>query len=137
MCTVTRPGLAAIAGASAVELMVSVLQHVDGVRAPGGTAQPLGTSDFQSGSCLGLLPHQIRGFLAGFSNMLIVGQAYDRCTACSARVVREYRARGHEMLLRAFNEDKYLEQLTGLDKMYEETDLLEAELEVDWDEEEE
>lgn len=27
MCTVTRPGLAAIAGATAVELMASVLQH--------------------------------------------------------------------------------------------------------------
>ena len=29
MCTVTRPGLAAIAGASAVELMTSTLQHPD------------------------------------------------------------------------------------------------------------
>jgi ubiquitin-like modifier-activating enzyme ATG7 len=30
MCTVTRPGLAAIASATAVELMVSVLQHPKG-----------------------------------------------------------------------------------------------------------
>ena len=30
MCTVTRPGLAAIASMTAVELMVSVLQHPDG-----------------------------------------------------------------------------------------------------------
>lgn len=30
MCTVTRPGLAAIAGASAVELLVSLVQHPDG-----------------------------------------------------------------------------------------------------------
>ena len=29
-CTVTRPGLAAIAGALGVELMVSVLQHAEG-----------------------------------------------------------------------------------------------------------
>jgi ubiquitin-like modifier-activating enzyme ATG7 len=36
------------------------------------------------------------------------------------------------MLLRAFNEDKFLERLTGLDKLYEEG---EAALEqVDWDE---
>ncbi|WFD32554.1 Autophagy protein 7 [Malassezia sp. CBS 17886] len=33
MCTVTRPGLAAMAGACAVELMVSVLQHPDGAAA--------------------------------------------------------------------------------------------------------
>jgi hypothetical protein len=37
-------------------------------------------------SPLGLLPHQIRGFLGQFSNMLIAGKAYDRCTACSETV---------------------------------------------------
>jgi ubiquitin-like modifier-activating enzyme ATG7 len=38
------------------------------------------------------------------------------------------------MLLRAFNEEGYLEKLTGLDKLYEEG---EAALEsVDWDEDE-
>lgn len=30
MCTVTRPGLAAIASATAVELLVSVIQHPEG-----------------------------------------------------------------------------------------------------------
>jgi ubiquitin-like modifier-activating enzyme ATG7 len=67
--------------------------------------------------------------------MLIIGQAYDRCTACSKVVVDEYLSEGHSMLFKVFNEEKYLEKLTGLDKMYEETDLLEADLDVDWDEE--
>jgi len=35
---------------------------------------------------LGLIPHQIRGFLTHFSNLLIVGAQYDKCTACSDRV---------------------------------------------------
>jgi ubiquitin-like modifier-activating enzyme ATG7 len=30
MCTVTRPGLAGIAAATAVELLVSMIQHPDG-----------------------------------------------------------------------------------------------------------
>ena len=35
------------------------------------------------------------------------------------------------MLVRAFNEEQYLEKLTGLDKMYEEAEELDAA--VDWD----
>ncbi|PWN49361.1 putative APG7-component of the autophagic system [Violaceomyces palustris] len=153
MCTVTRPGLAAIAGASAVELMVSVVQHDKGLDAP-AAASPSnqgrarghggiedddrkGSSAVKDQGCaLGSVPHQIRGFLAQFNNMIIVGQAYDRCTACSERVVRAYQDEGFQgCLLRAFNEEGYLEKLTGLDKMYEEAEAMEAAL--DWEEEEE
>ena len=38
------------------------------------------------GSVLGLVPHQLRGFLAQFRNMQIIGAAYDRCTGCSETV---------------------------------------------------
>ena len=40
----------------------------------------------EEGSVLGLVPHQLRGFLAQFRNMQIVGAAYDRCTGCSETV---------------------------------------------------
>ncbi|PWN43344.1 putative APG7-component of the autophagic system [Ceraceosorus guamensis] len=138
MCTVTRPGLAAIAGASAVELMVSVLQHKDGILAPASTAarKDASTRDedssdpSKSGSVLGLIPHQIRGFLAQFSNLLIVGQAYERCTACSPAIVEAYRKDGFDMLLKAFNDEVYLEKITGLDKLKAETEALDADL--DW-----
>ena len=40
------------------------------------------------GSVLGLVPHQLRGFLAQFRNVQIVGAAYDRCTGCSETVCR-------------------------------------------------
>jgi hypothetical protein len=37
-------------------------------------------------SVLGLVPHQIRGFLAKFENLKLVGPAYDKCTGCSQTV---------------------------------------------------
>jgi len=137
MCTVTRPGLASIASSTAVELLVSLLQHPDGVNAPAPPPQTgSDTADpSTSGSVLGLVPHQLRGFLAQFRNMLIVGPAYDRCTGCSETVLKAYEARGFEMMLQAFNEPGYLEKLTGLDKLHDEG---EAALEsVDWDEDDE
>ncbi|KAI0922572.1 hypothetical protein AcV5_009509 [Taiwanofungus camphoratus] len=137
MCTVTRPGLASIAAATAVEMMVSLLQHPDGINAP---APPLPTqhqTDVDTHaheSVLGLVPHQLRGFLAQFRNMPITGAAYDRCTGCSETVLQAYETQGFDMLLKAFSEPGYLEALTGLDKLYDEG---EAALEtVGWDEEE-
>ncbi|KAG5458044.1 MAG: hypothetical protein BJ554DRAFT_1813 [Olpidium bornovanus] len=42
--------------------------------------------DSASSTPLGLVPHQIRGFLSQFSNLLMVGKSYDRCPACSDKV---------------------------------------------------
>ncbi|EJD47538.1 hypothetical protein AURDEDRAFT_62187, partial [Auricularia subglabra TFB-10046 SS5] len=82
MCTVTRPGLAAIASASAVELLASLLQHPDGVHAP---APPPKADDVPEGTegVLGLVPHQLCGYLAQFRTLPVVGDAFARCTACS------------------------------------------------------
>jgi len=120
MCTVTRPGLASIAASTAVELLVSLLQHPDGINAP---PPPLGQNAPEapaSESVLGLVPHQLRGFLAQFRNMPITGAAYHRCTGCSETILNAYEKDGFEMLLKAFNETGYLESLTGLDKLYDE-----------------
>ena len=136
MCTVTRPGLASIAASTAVELLVSMLQHPDGVRAPAPPPQSSGDSGSTGAheSILGVVPHQLRGFLAQFRNMPIVGAAYSRCTGCSETVVEAYEKEGFEMLLKAFNDTEFLPNLTGLSKLYEETqaalendDLVDAE----------
>jgi ubiquitin-like modifier-activating enzyme ATG7 len=88
-----------------------------------------------SGSVLGLVPHQLRGFLAQFRTLLVTGAAYDRRTGCSETVLRAYEGGGFGMLLRAFNEGGYLERLTGLDVLYAEGEgAMES---VHWDEEEE
>jgi ubiquitin-like modifier-activating enzyme ATG7 len=50
----------------------------------------------------------------------------------SRQVVDVYRKEGIDMLLKAFEDAKYLEQITGLDALHAETEaVLEA---VDWDE---
>lgn len=56
-------------------------------------APPPDLKDFGEGdeaspyrSVLGLVPHQLRGFLAQFRTLPIIGSAYDRCTACSETV---------------------------------------------------
>jgi ubiquitin-like modifier-activating enzyme ATG7 len=91
MCTVTRPGLASIASSTAVELLVSLLQHPDGLHAPPPPPQSHSSDAHDaSGSVLGLVPHQLRGFLAQFRTLLVTGAAYDRCTGCSETVLRAY-----------------------------------------------
>ncbi|GAA5970868.1 hypothetical protein JCM11641_004487 [Rhodosporidiobolus odoratus] len=144
MCTVTRPGIASIASSTAVELMVSVLQHPAGSRAPsdiplgGSTNQPTsktsGTEGEAGSSPLGIVPHQIRGFLAQFDNLKITGQAYDRCTGCSKAILDAFQKNPLDVVLKAGEDAKYLERLTGLDKLEEETERMMAEG-VDWEEE--
>jgi ubiquitin-like modifier-activating enzyme ATG7 len=112
---------------------------------PGQDAQQ---PEQEGGSVLGLVPHQLRGFLTQFRTMQIVGAAYDRCTGCSEtvrqprrpdfitnfvwQVLKAYETQGFAMLLKAFNESGFLESLTGLDKLHAEGEqALEA---VDWEE---
>jgi len=106
MCTVTRPGLAPIAAATAVELLASLLQHPDGLYSPAPPPTTTGTSGADPGSdqesansVLGLVPHQLRGFLNQFRTMPLVGAAYDRCTGCSETVSLSAVVVAHKMLI--------------------------------------
>ncbi len=73
-------------------------------------------------SSLGSVPHQLRASLPMFRVDAMVGQAFDRCTACSETVHKAYRAEGFDFLLKAFNQATYLEDLTGLTQMHAETE---------------
>ncbi|KAL4422919.1 hypothetical protein ABPG75_009116 [Micractinium tetrahymenae] len=130
-CTVARPGLSAIAGSLAVELMAAVLAHPAGAAAPapgwgmpgsspGGSAQPAAaaTAAAQEELPLGDPPHMIRGQLGDFSQMCLAGQAFSQCTACSLAVVREYRRRGAGFLLEGLLHPNMLEDLTGLTELH-------------------
>ncbi|KAF6176085.1 hypothetical protein GIB67_000179, partial [Kingdonia uniflora] len=128
-CTVTRPGLAPIASALAVELLVGVLHHPHGILAPGENA--LSSSNESSEQPLGILPHQIRGSLSQFSQMTLLGHSSNSCTACCSTVVSEYRKRGMDFVLQAINHPTYLEDLTGLTELMKST----SSFELDWDNE--
>ena len=118
-CTVSRPGLSMIASALAVELMSSVIQHPDGGLAPADSNVDQEESD--TGSALGLVPHQIRGFLSRFQNVLPASERFDKCTACSDVVMEEYKRNGFDFLCKVFNTSNYLEDLTGLSQLYADT----------------
>lgn len=109
-CTVTRPGVAAIASAILVELLVSIIQHPQGSAAPASVGQ----NEAQGEHPLGIVPHQIRGFLSNFSNMLVVGKGYSCCSACSDTVVNAYNKDGWDFVRKALNENGYVEELSGL-----------------------
>lgn len=113
-CTVTRPGLAPIAGATAVELLVALLHHPDGAAAESEHALALSEKPT---SPLGIVPHQIRGFLTHMTPMITSLRAFDRCTACSEAVVGGYKKDGLGFLTAAFDDPAYLERATGLDDL--------------------
>lgn len=53
------------------------------------------------------------------------------------KVLKAYETQGFDMLVEAFNDYKYLEKLTGLDKLHEESAAaLESMESVEWDEDE-
>ncbi len=125
----TRPGVAAIASALLVEMLVSVLQHPLGLLAPAPKSQ----SENQGDHPLGIVPHQIRGFLPNFQNMVIKGESYDCCSACSGKVLATFRIDGWDFIKRALNERGYVEDLSGLSEVQRTAEKAMAEMEINDD----
>lgn len=115
-CTVTRPGVSAVAGALAVELLVALLHHPLQGHAPADTLQTK-----VDASSFGLVPHQIRGSMTTFQNALLHGIAYNQCTACSPTVLDAYKSKGFAFLETVFNKSSILEEMTGLKELHEKT----------------
>ena len=120
-CTVTRPGLAYIASAYLVELLVNTLHHSQGQRAP---AAP---------NALGLacVPHQLRGFLSSFEAVKVEGARFVHCSACSEAVVDGYVKGGVEWVMQALRGGaEWLEELSGLSAM--KRDMEQRMQQTDW-----
>lgn len=139
-CTVTRPGVAAIASALLVELLASVLQHPE--RQHAAAPKPIAAADSSSSSYerdppdhpLGLVPHQIRGFLSTFQNMMIRGESYPCCSACSNPVLEAYQKDGWAFVKKALEEKDYVAELSGLAEVQRRAEAMAAE--VDFSDEE-
>jgi ubiquitin-like modifier-activating enzyme ATG7 len=179
MCTVTRPGLASIAASTAVELVVSLIQHPDGfvlsialvvllsdlTLIPASMRRPLHpkrgrglrtqvhpaaslvssrtsyvASWPNSGICRSSVPRVVdvqdvvRRYAPSPAKAYFVSM-WTNHVVLSLQVLKAYETQGFAMMLQVFDEPRYLEKLTRLDKLYDDG---EAALEtVDWDEEDE
>lgn len=116
-CTVTRPGLALIAASMAVEVMVSLLHHPDGLAAPApqsnhGTFSASAAAE--ESSVLGVIPHQCRGSLVSFTMMTPTVPAFSCCTGCSPVVIEAYQKDKVELVTKTCESASYLETLSGL-----------------------
>lgn len=127
-CTVSRPGISMIASALAVELFVSVLQHnEEGLYLPIQTEDEV--YDNRDDFPLGVIPHQIRGFLSHYQTLLPTTYSFSKCTACSSAVLNKYCEDGIDFLMEVFNSPpQYLEDITGLTELHQETALAEDEI---------
>lgn len=141
-CTVTRPGLAAIASSMAVELMVSLLHHEakQDAPAPPATAtassySPTVTAGEKESSPLGLMPHQIRGSIVTYTMMTPTVPAFRCCTGCSNPIINAYREGSFDFIRKSCcNTDaSYLEDIAGLTKFRAEAATMMEDC-VDWDE---
>lgn len=132
-CTVTRPGVAPIASALLVELLTSLLQHPLGKDAPAPqpTSGVIPERD-PPDHALGLVPHQIRGYTSTFQQIVIRGQSYDCCSACSPKILNAYRHDGWGFVKRALQEKEYVAELSGLAEVQRRAEEIAAH--VDWEE---
>lgn len=124
-----------MASAQLVELLASLLQHPLKQHAPApqishGVAPQRDPPDH----ALGLVPHQVRGFLGTFENMVIRGESYPSCSGCSPRVLEAYRRDGWEFVKRALQEKDYVAELSGLAEVQRQAEKMAAQ--VEWEDEE-
>ncbi|RDA88258.1 hypothetical protein CP532_0367 [Ophiocordyceps camponoti-leonardi (nom. inval.)] len=132
-CTVTRPGVAAIASAFLVEILASLVQHPLGKHAAAPQPTPGFVPDRDPPEHpLGLVPHQIRGHVSTFQNLVIRGHQYDNCSACSFKIIEAYRRDTWCFVQRALQETDYVAELSGLAEVQRRAE--EKAVDVDWEE---
>ncbi len=103
-CTITRPGVSAIASSIAVEILASIFNHPE---------KFLCSHDDNNipESEIGIIPQQIRGEINGYSNTIMHGYYYNKCVACSDIVADKFKDEGYDFIIKCINENKYIEKI--------------------------
>ncbi|XP_076236953.1 autophagy-related 7 isoform X2 [Calliopsis andreniformis] len=125
-CTVSRPGLSQIAAGLAVELLIALLQHPQGIEAGalmGNNRDNISPNNSKLIGLLGGVPHTIRGSLWNYDMQLTITHRFTSCTACSVPIITEYKNCGLSFVLNACNIPNYLEKLSGLEQILKRPDL--------------
>lgn len=81
---------------------------------------------------LGILPHQLRGFIGTFAVVQSKGLAFKHCTACSPSVCGQYRSDPFGTLASACNDARYLERVSGLEAFQRETEQMIADFDLEY-----
>ena len=104
-CTVTRPGIAAIASCMAVELVAAFSQSKSGFESE---------RTISDSSLLGALPDQIRGFVGTYQSFPAVTEKFKNCICCSDGILREFKDEGLEFVKRVVSDSDVLMTVSGL-----------------------
>jgi ubiquitin-like modifier-activating enzyme ATG7 len=113
-CTVTRPGVAPIASATAVELLISLLHHPRRFEAPADHDVELTAA---TASPLGIVPHVVRGFTSYMRTLTSAGECSKYCSACSPAAQAAFAKGGNNFLMSVFLNASVLDETVGLDAL--------------------
>lgn len=73
----------------------------------------------------------MRGYLHSHSMIMPASHSFDKCTACSNIILETYEKEGFEFLMKAFNKNSYLEDLSGLTELKNSLDENEPEFVIE------
>merc|ERR1712226_120725 len=72
---------------------------------------------------LGTVPHSIRGSLSNFGQFSPTTALFESCSACSKPVLEAFKKDGFDFLKRVCNESNHLENLSGISKLIQDSNI--------------